>query len=36
MKNIDLKEFISAMDALEEEKGISKDYIIEALEESEK
>ena len=34
MKNIDLKEFISAMDALEEEKGISKDYIIEALEEA--
>ncbi len=34
MKNIDLKEFIEAMDALEEEKGISKDYIIEALEEA--
>ena len=34
MKNIDLKEFISAMDALEEEKGISKDYILEALEEA--
>ena len=34
MKNIDLKEFISAMDALEKEKGISKDYIISALEEA--
>ena len=34
MKNVDLKEFISAMDALEEEKGISKDYIFEALEEA--
>ena len=34
MKNIDLKEFIEAMDALEEEKGISKEVLMEAIEKS--
>ncbi len=32
MKNIDVKEFIKAMDELEKERGISKDYLIESLE----
>jgi len=32
MKNIDVKEFINAMDELEKERGISKDYLIESLE----
>ena len=32
MKNIDMKEFIKAMEELEKERGISKDYLIESLE----
>ena len=32
MKNIDVKEFIKAMEELEKERGISKDYLIESLE----
>ncbi len=32
MKQIDVKEFISAMDELEKERGISKDYLVESLE----
>ena len=32
MKNIDMKEFIKAMDELEKERGISKAYLIESLE----
>ena len=32
MKNIDVKEFIEAMDELEKERGIKKDYLIESLE----
>lgn len=32
MKNIDVKEFIKAMDELEKERGISKAYLIESLE----
>ncbi len=32
MKNIDVKEFIGAMEELEKERGISKEYLIESLE----
>ena len=32
MKNIDMKEFIKAMEELEKERGISKEYLIESLE----
>lgn len=32
MKNIDVKELIGAMDELEKERGIKKDYLIESLE----
>ena len=32
MKNIDVKELIEAMDELEKERGIKKDYLIESLE----
>ena len=32
MKQIDVKEFISAMDELEKVRGISKDYLVESLE----
>ncbi len=32
MKNIDVKEFIKAMEELEKERGISKDYLLESLE----
>ncbi len=32
MKNIDVKEFIQALEELEKERGISKDYLIESLE----
>ena len=32
MKNIDVKELITAMEELEKEKGIKKDYLIESLE----
>ena len=32
MKNIDVKEFIKAMDELEKERGIKKDYLLESLE----
>lgn len=32
MKNIDVKELIGAMDELEKERGISKDYLLESLE----
>ena len=32
MKQIDVKEFISAMDELEKERGISKAYLVESLE----
>lgn len=32
MKQIDVKEFISAMDELEKERGISKSYLVESLE----
>ena len=32
MKQIDVKEFISAMDELEKERGISKEYLVESLE----
>ena len=31
-KDIDVKEFIGAMEELEKERGISKEYLIEALE----
>ena len=34
MKNVDVKEFITALDEVEKEKGISKDYLIEAIEEA--
>ena len=34
MKNVDVKELIAVMDELEKERGISKDYIVEALEEA--
>ena len=34
MKNIDVKEIIAVMDELEKERGISKDYLISALEEA--
>lgn len=33
MKQIDVKEFIAAMEELEKERGIKKDYLIESLEE---
>ena len=32
MKNIDVKEFIGAMEELEKERGIKKEYLIESLE----
>ena len=32
MKQIDVKEFIAAMEELEKERGIKKDYLIESLE----
>ena len=32
MKNIDVKEFIKAMEELEKERGIKKDYLLESLE----
>lgn len=32
MKNIDVKEFIKAMEEFEKERGISKDYLLESLE----
>ena len=32
MKNIDVKEFIEALNELEKERGIKKDYLIESLE----
>ena len=32
MKNIDVKEFIKAMEELEKERGISKDYLLESRE----
>jgi len=34
MGNVDVKELIAVMDELEKERGISKDYIVEALEEA--
>lgn len=34
MKNVDVKEFITALDEVEKEKGISKDYLVEAIEEA--
>ena len=34
MKNIDVKEIIAVMDELEKERGISKDYLVAALEEA--
>ena len=34
MKNVDVKELIAVMDELEKERGISKDYLVEALEEA--
>ncbi len=34
MKNIDVKEIIAVMDELEKERGISKEYLVEALEEA--
>lgn len=34
MKRIDVKEIITVMDELEKERGISKDYLVEALEEA--
>ena len=34
MKNVDVKELIAVMDELEKERGISKDYLIAALEEA--
>lgn len=34
MKNIDVKEIIAVMDELEKERGISKDYLVSALEEA--
>ena len=34
MKNIDVKEILAVMDELEKERGISKDYLVEALEEA--
>ena len=34
MKNIDVKEIIAVMDQLEKERGISKDYLVAALEEA--
>lgn len=34
MKNIDVKELIAVMDELEKERGINKDYLVEALEEA--
>ena len=34
MKNVDVKELIKVMDELEKERGISKDYLVAALEEA--
>ncbi len=34
MKNVDVKEFITALDEVEKEKGISKEYLVEAIEEA--
>ncbi len=34
MKNVDVKELITVMDELERERGISKDYLVSALEEA--
>ncbi len=34
MKNVDVKELITVMDELEKERGISKDYLVAALEEA--
>ncbi len=34
MKNVDVKELIAVMDELEKERGISKDYLVSALEEA--
>ena len=34
MKNVDVKELIAVMDELEKERGISKDYLVTALEEA--
>ena len=34
MKSIDVKELIEVMDELEKERGISKDYLVSALEEA--